>query len=61
MVPVEELLKHKIVKISFAEVAEYLRQVIAEKYAQEQRRLSAISEGTPPPSEHTDGLEVAQK
>jgi len=58
--PIEELLKNKIVKISFAEVAEYLRQVIAEN-TQECTRSSATSDGAVPPAEKAEGVHSVPK
>jgi hypothetical protein len=61
VVPIEELLKSKVVKISFAEVAEYLLQVIAEKYAQEQTHSAAPSEDATMPADNPEGVEGGRK
>jgi hypothetical protein len=59
MVPIEDLLKNKVIKMSFAEVAEYLLQVIAEKHAQKDTHLSTRPEATVPSPEHDDQAHAA--
>jgi hypothetical protein len=54
MVPIEELLKNEIVKVSFAEVAEYLLQVIAEKNGKGRTPSSTSSESTALPPENKE-------
>jgi len=48
IVPIQELLKNKHIKVSFAEVAEYLLQVIVEKSSQEHAAPSTPPAGSAP-------------
>lgn len=61
MVPIDELLKNKVVKISFAEVAEYLLQVVAEKNAQNHLHISPSLEVTVSSSNDDDVKQTASE
>lgn len=47
-VPMQELLKNKHIKVSFAEVAEYLLQIIVEQHSHEHAASSTSPTGSAP-------------